>query len=230
MLTRVALTGGIGAGKSTVARHLETLGAYVIDYDELARDVVAPGSMGLRRVVDLFGPEALSKEGTMNRPWISQKIFGNPRLRDDLDDIVHPLVFAEASRLETEWLAAHAEAEGAPVGAQQSRRVVVHDIPLLVESGRADWFDVVIDVEAPARVRMHRLMDERGMSMEAAASRIDSQSSQQQREDLAQFVIDSNQPMEQTFEQVDRVFEKIVKGLVPEDRSSRAILGTKENR
>jgi dephospho-CoA kinase len=212
MLTRVALTGGIGAGKSTVARHLESLGAYVIDYDVLAREAVAPGSVGLRRVVDLFGPEALTKDGTMNRPWISRRIFGNSQQQQALDDIVHPLVFAEASRLETEWLAAHAEAENAPVGAQQSRRVVVHDIPLLVESGRADWFDVVIDVEAPAHVRMHRLMSDRGMSMEEASSRIDSQSSQQQRQALATFVIDSNQPVEQTFEQVDRVFEKIVTG------------------
>jgi dephospho-CoA kinase len=203
MLTRVALTGGIGAGKSTVARHLESLGAYVIDYDVLSRQAVAHGTVGLRRVVDLFGPEALTTTGEMNRGWISQRIFADPQMRDDLDDIIHPLVFAEA---------AHTEREKPPVGGVQGRRVVVHDIPLLVESGRADWFDVIIDVEAPARIRMHRLMEERGMSMEEASSRIDSQASQREREQVATYVIDSNQPLEQTFEQVDTVFQKIVKG------------------
>ncbi|MCI1902428.1 MAG: dephospho-CoA kinase [Bifidobacteriaceae bacterium] len=212
MLTRVALTGGIGAGKSTVARHLESLGAYVIDYDVLSRQAVAHGTVGLRRVVDLFGPEALTTMGEMNRGWISQRIFADPQMRDGLDDIIHPLVFAEAARLETEWLTAHTEREKPPVGGVQGRRVVVHDIPLLVESGRADWFDVIIDVEAPARVRMHRLMAERGMSMEEASSRIDSQASQREREQVATYVIDSNQPLEQTFEQVDTVFQKIVKG------------------
>lgn len=202
MFTRVALTGGIGAGKSTVARHLEELGAFVIDYDVIARAVVSRGSRGLRQVVDLFGPEALTKEGTMNRPWVSKKVFVNPQLRQQLDDIVHPLVFAEAARLENEWLASTPH--------DGRRRVAVHDIPLLVESGRADWFDVVIDVEAPARVRMHRLMDERGMSMEAAAARIDSQSTQEQRQALATYVIDANKPLEQTFEQVDTVFNRIM--------------------
>lgn len=205
MFTRVALTGGIGAGKTTVARHLSDLGAYVIDYDVLAREVVKKGSDGLRRVVDLFGPEALSMTGEMNRPWISRQIFVNPDLRKKLDDIVHPLVFAEASRLETAWLATQPSSE-------TSRHIVVHDIPLLVESGRADWFDVVVDVESPARVRMHRLIETRGMSMEAAAARIDSQSSREQRTALATVVIDSNQPMEQMFEQVDIVYRQLVKG------------------
>lgn len=204
MLTRVALTGGIGAGKSTVARHFEERGAFVIDYDVLARQVVAKGSKGLHAIVDLFGPEALTKDGTMNRAWVSQKIFMDPELRQQLDDIVHPLVFAHAARQENEWLAASPD--------RGVRKIVVHDIPLLVESGRADWFDTVIDVEAPARVRMHRLMRERGMSMEDAAARIDSQSTAEQRRALATYVIDTNTPLEQTFEQADSVFNRIMAG------------------
>ena len=209
MFTRVALTGGIGAGKTTVAQHLSQLGAYVIDYDVLARRAVEKGSEGLRKVVDLFGPEAITRTGEMNRPWVSQQIFANPQLRQKMDDIVHPLVFAQAARMETAWLGSHPSKK---IDGHEERKVVVHDIPLLVESGRADWFDVVIDVESPARVRMHRLMDTRGMSMEEAASRIDSQASEEQRKALATVVINSNQPMEQMFEQVDIVYYQLLKG------------------
>ena len=117
-MMRIGLTGGIAAGKSTVAAQLKQLGALHINYDALAHQIVEPGGVALPQIVAEFGPDALLADGTMNRPWIADHVFGAnaaPGARERLDAIEHPLIYAEAARLEHE----HPEAA-----------IIIHDIPL----------------------------------------------------------------------------------------------------
>lgn len=200
MFTRVGLTGGIAAGKTTVARRFAQLGAYVIDYDALSRQAVARGSAGLSAIVDAFGPEALNPDGTLNRPWMAAQVFSDPAKRATLNRIVHPLVFREAGRLEGMWLDANPEPRDG------TRRLVVHDIPLLVETARRDYFDAILTVEAPPRVRMRRMVETRGMTPAEAADRIDAQSTYDQRVAISDYIIDSTKPMGEMMEDVDRLY------------------------
>lgn len=200
MFTRVGLTGGIAAGKSTVAKRFVQLGAYVIDYDQLARQAVAKGSEGLDQVIQRFGRRARGRDGEMNRAWVSAHVFSDPKKLQELNDIVHPIVFREAGRLEYQWLDMHPEPKDG------TRRLVVHDIPLLVETSRWDYFDAIITVEAPKETRIRRMIRNRGMKREDAVARINNQASQQQRFDICDYVIDSTKPLEQMFEDVDRLY------------------------
>lgn len=202
MFTRIGLTGGIGAGKSTLAHHFEKNGALVLDYDALSREVTAPGTETLFRIVDAFGPQARGLDGHLDRSWIAKEIFADPRKRSVLNDIIHPAVFRRAGALETAWLET-------PHEYFPGWQVAVHDIPLLVESGRADFFDVVLAVEAPARTRLHRLVEERGMTMEAAAARIDAQASDEDRRAIATYTIDATQPVEQMFDYADSILTNL---------------------
>ena len=133
---RVGLTGGVASGKSTVSSILAELGAVVIDGDKLAREVVERGTPGLAPVVEAFGPEILTPEGDMDRAAVGQIVFNDEARRKVLEGIIHPLVFERYAELE-----AAAPQDG----------IVIHDIPLLAESGRADTFDEVIVVDAPGR-------------------------------------------------------------------------------
>jgi dephospho-CoA kinase len=205
MFTRIGLTGGIGAGKSTIAQHLVDEGYFVIDYDELAHRVVEPGTDGLRQVVEYFGPHALKIDGSMNREWIASQIFDNQTKRDALDDIIHPMVFDEAMSQERDYLLSPEVVSASP----SERFLVFHEIPLLVESHSQGYFDRIITVEAPPRIRMNRLVELRGMSLADAATRIDSQASEDERRSAAQNVIDSTQPIELMFEQVDKIIQEI---------------------
>src|SRR5436190_14150368 len=132
-MTRVGLTGGVASGKSTVSTMLEELGAVIIDADVIAREVVAKGTPGLAAVVEEFGEELLGPDGELDRPAMGRLVFGDQQARRRLESIVHPLVFERIVALE----------EQAPADS-----VVVHDIPLLAESGRADTFDAVVVVDA----------------------------------------------------------------------------------
>lgn len=219
MFSRIGLTGGIGAGKSTIARHFQSRGAYTLDYDAITRDVLAPGSVGLQEVTQLLGPEAQLDDGSMNRQWVAQEVFGRPELLRRLNSIVHPFIFAEAEKRETDWLAVHDDAAnfgaGEGSGSRYSRRgcqrrIVVHEVPLLVETGVAKWFDAIIDVEAPEEVRISRLVENRHMSRAEAAERIQAQASSADREAIATYVIRSDQPMEQMLAQADRIYDKLI--------------------
>src|SRR6478735_7437673 len=154
---RVGLTGGIGSGKSTVSAILAELGAVVIDADRLAREVVAKGTPGLERVVEAFGPDILTPEGDMDRAKVGESVFNDEAKRKVLEGIVHPLVFERYAELE-----ASAPEDG----------IVIHDIPLLAESGRADTFDAVLVVDVPAEVQVERLARDRGMAQQDAEARI----------------------------------------------------------
>jgi dephospho-CoA kinase len=170
----VGLTGGIGAGKSTVARMLAGRGALVLDADVAAREVVAPGTDGLEAVVREFGAEVLAPDGSLDRAALAGRIFSDPERRGALNAIIHPRVRA--------WMAERVAA--APAGS-----VVVQDIPLLVESGLTGLFDLVVVVDAADAVRVGRLVRDRGMDRADAEARIAAQAPREQRLAAADAVI-----------------------------------------
>jgi len=192
-VTRIGLTGGIGSGKSTVAALLAAHGAVVVDADEIARDVVEPGTPGLVAVVAEFGPDVLSESGTLDRARLAQIVFNDPAALQRLNEIVHPLVGAESQRL----------ISAAPAGA-----VLVYDVPLLVESGLQDVFDSVVVVEAPENVRLERLTA-RGVDPQDAVRRMANQASGEQRAAVADYVIDNSGALPDLAAQVERVWVAI---------------------
>jgi dephospho-CoA kinase len=176
-LLRVGLTGGIGSGKSEVARRLAEHGAVLIDADVAARKVVEPGSPGLAQVAEAFGDQVLRPDGSLNRERLGEIVFGDPGLRAKLNAIVHPLVRA--------WMQ---EAERAAVQANGDA-VVVHDVPLLAESRGTAGFDAVIVVDVPPDLQIERLVSQRGMSEEQARARMAAQAGREQRLAVAGIVI-----------------------------------------
>jgi dephospho-CoA kinase len=193
-MKRVGLTGGIAAGKSAVSGMLEDLGAVVIDADVLAREVVRTGTPGLDAVVAAFGEEDLGADGELDRPAMARLVFGDEDARRRLEAIVHPLVFERIVELEA----------AAPQDA-----VVVHDIPLLAESGRAGTFDAVLVVDAPAEVQVARMVHDRGWSEAEARARIDAQASRQDRLSIATHVNDNTGTLEDLRNRVAEVFEEL---------------------
>ena len=189
-MERVGLTGGIAAGKSVATRHFQELGITVLDYDQLARAVVEPGTPGLAAVVAAFGDEVLTEDGRLNRSLLAHKVFGDDEARERLEEIVHPLVIAESSRLDS-----LAEAAG--------ERIVVHDIPLLVEVAGPDPFDAVIVIDAPPEVRAARLINGRGWTEEEAWGRIDAQIDDEVRREAADVVFDGSGTEENLCRQID---------------------------
>ena len=194
---RVGLTGGIASGKSTVSRILRELGAVVIDADQLAREVVAKGTPGLDAVVDELGPGVLTDDGELDRPAVGRLVFADDSARTRLEAVVHPLVFEEIVRLE----------EAAPAGA-----VVVHDIPLLAESGRAGTFDAVLVVDVTPEVQLARMVRDRGWTREDAESRMRAQASRADRLAVATHVIDNSGSMEELRRRVQRLYAELVRG------------------
>lgn len=191
---RVGLTGGIATGKSSVSTLLRELGAVVIDADALAREVVARGTPGLERVVAAFGSGLLTPAGDLDRPAMGALVFADAEARRRLEAIVHPLVFERIVELET----------GAPDGA-----IVVHDIPLLAESGRAETFDAVVVVHAPEKVQVERMLRDRGWTEEEARSRIAAQASAEDRLGIATYVIDNTGTREDLRDRVTEVFGEL---------------------
>ena len=191
---RVGLTGGIASGKSTVSSILRELGAVVIDADALAREVVAKGTPGLSAVVAEFGDGLLTPDGELDRPAMGALVFADESARKRLEAIVHPLVFERIVALEAD----------APAGA-----VVVHDIPLLAESGRAETFDAVVVVEAPADVQVERMVRDRGWSEEDALARIAAQATPGERRAIATHVIENTGTLEDLRQRVTEVFEEL---------------------
>ncbi|MDP9392228.1 MAG: dephospho-CoA kinase [Actinomycetota bacterium] len=193
-MLRVGLTGGIGAGKSAVAARLAELGAVVVDADVLAREAVEPGSAGLAEVVETFGPEVLNDTGSLDRAAMARRVFVDPAARARLEAIVHPRVRRRAAQI---------EAAAGPAA------VVVHDIPLLVETGQADRFDVVVVVDVPPDVQLRRLVRQRGMSEDEARDRIAAQARREQRLAAADVVIDNTGTCEDLRHRVTEVFEQL---------------------
>lgn len=173
---RVGLTGGIASGKSEVARLLGSHGAVVIDADQLAREVAAPGSPGWAEVVRVFGTEVLTAEGELDRPALARRVFGEESARRALEQIIHPRVRARAAALEDRL---------------DPDALVVHDIPLLVETGQSSDFDVVVVVEAAEEVQVERATAGKGLTEQEVRSRMSAQATPQRRREVADYVLDN---------------------------------------
>jgi dephospho-CoA kinase len=186
----IALTGGIGSGKSTVARRWVELGATEIDADVLAREVVAPGSAGLALVAKQFGSEVLASDGTLDRAALAKIAFSSEENRKLLESILHPLI-QQLALEKVEGLSG----------------VIVYTIPLFVESNSKLKFDKVVTISCDEAVRVKRLVESRGMSQGEAISRISAQASDAQREAVSDIVIDSNCTMAELVSRADSVFE-----------------------
>ncbi|OXS36117.1 dephospho-CoA kinase [Streptomyces sp. XY006] len=195
-MLKVGLTGGIGAGKSEVSRLLVACGAVLIDADRIAREVVAPGTPGLAAVVEAFGEEILTEDGSLDRPRLGSIVFADPAKLAALNAIVHPLVGARSRELE------EAAAEDA---------VVVHDVPLLTENGLAPLYDLVIVVDASPETQLDRLVRRRGMTEEDARARMAAQASGEQRRAIADIVIDNDVPLEELERRVKDVWAELVR-------------------
>jgi len=174
-MLKVALTGGIGSGKSTVAEYLEELGAYVIDSDQLARDVIERGTPGYEAVLAAFGDEILT-DGDVDRAKLAAIVFKDPTSRLKLEGIIHPLVRDAAEKM---------------VRNLPAESIVINQIPLLVETGGAKRFDYVVAVSADEEVRRARLID-RGMKDYEITKRLAAQVNDAEREKVAHYVVTNN--------------------------------------
>lgn len=193
----IALTGGIASGKSVVADRLASHGAVVVDADALARKVVEPGTPGLARIAEEFGPGVIAADGTLDRAALGAIVFTDADKRAALNAITHPEIMRLGNQLFDDAAAADPHAVG------------VYDVPLLVEAvhERPRKYDLVVVVHADAETRIRRMVDLRGMTREEAAHRINSQASDAERLAIADVVIDSDGPLERTLEQADELWE-----------------------
>ncbi|MFG2883202.1 dephospho-CoA kinase [Streptomyces sp. NPDC048297] len=195
-MLKVGLTGGIGAGKSEVSRLLVEHGAVLIDADRIAREVVAPGTPGLAAVVEAFGEEILTADGSLDRPRLGSIVFADPGRLAVLNSIVHPLVGARSRELE------RAAAPGA---------VVIHDVPLLTENGLSSLYDLVIVVDASPETQLDRLIRLRGMTEDDARARMAAQATREQRRQIADIVIDNDVPLDELKKRVAEVWDDLVR-------------------
>lgn len=193
----IALTGGIAAGKSTVARRWHERGAVIIDADALAREAVAPGSAGLEAIVDRFGADVLDEHGALDRGALGRRVFADEAERSALNAIVHP----EVRRLYREAVARARDAD--------PDALIVYDVPLLAEARARDEFGLVVVVDAPAQVRVRRLVEHRGMTDQEARERVAAQLTDDERRALADIVIDASGTLESTLEHADEVWSTL---------------------
>jgi dephospho-CoA kinase len=193
-MKRVGLTGGVASGKSTVSAILDELGAVIIDADVLAREVVAPGTDGLRKVVEAFGRDVLTDNGELDRPAMGTIVFADPQKRRVLEGIIHPRVRERGAEIE------------ASAGSDD---VVVHDIPLLTETGQAGGFDAVIVVDVPTETQVERMVELRGMTREDAEARVAAQASREERLKIATHVVDNTGTLEDLRGRVTEVYREL---------------------
>ncbi len=197
MVKHIGLTGGIASGKSAVAARLASRGAVIIDADLLAREVVEPGTAGLKAVVARFGADIVSADGSLDRAALGRRVFGDAQARADLEAIIHPAVRARAAEL----------AAAAP-----NDSVVVQVIPLLVEVGLADGFDLVVVVDVDPAVQRQRLAARDGYGPAEIDARIGAQASRRARLAQADVVIGNNGSMEELNASVDRFWRQYAAG------------------
>ena len=190
----VGLTGGIASGKSTVARRRVDHGAVHVDADALSREVVEPSTPGLAAVATEFGASVLAADGSLDRAALGAIVFADADARGRLEAIIHPRVHARTAEL-------IAAAEAADPAA-----VVVYDVPLLVEARRELQFDMIVVCEAPAEVRIDRLLTHRDMSRAEAERRISAQASDEERRAVADVIIDTSGSLQHTLDQVDALW------------------------
>jgi dephospho-CoA kinase len=191
----VGLTGGIGSGKSTVARLLEKRGAVVFDADLLAREAVEPGTPGHAAVIERFGADVLAPGGELDREALASIVFADPSARRDLEEIVHP----EVRRLFAEGSEAYRDTD----------RVVVFSAPLLVETGMHTAFEILVVVSATVATQIERLMRQRGMSEASIRARIQAQAPLEDKAAVADFLVDNEGTLEELERQVERLWNDL---------------------
>jgi dephospho-CoA kinase len=192
-LVRVGLTGGIASGKSIVAAELAARGAVIIDADVLAREVVEPGTPALTAIVDRFGMQVL-RDGRLDRSRLAEIVFADPIARQDLERIVHPAVRVRAAELER---------------AADEAAVVVHVIPLLIETGQHEDFDLVVTVDTDHEAQVQRLMARNGFTRAEAESRIAAQASREDRRRNADVVLHNTGSMAKLKQQIDALWTEL---------------------
>jgi dephospho-CoA kinase len=194
-MLRAGLTGGIGSGKSTVSARLGELGAVVLDADKAARAVVEPGTPGLAAITAAFGADVLAADGSLDRAKLAAIVFADEAALGRLNAITHPLIHEHIRA-----------AEEAAIAAGGDDLVLVHDVALLAEWGRAKEFDLVIVVDVPAETQLERLTGQRGMTEDQARARMAAQATREQRLAVADIVIDNSGTREDLNRRVDEVW------------------------
>lgn len=192
----VGLTGGIAAGKSSVAARWVQLGAIEIDADVLARQAVEPGSQTLGKIAELFGAQTITADGELDRAAVAQIVFNDPTKRQQLEQIIHPRV-RELAQQRIQELPADA--------------IAVYTVPLLVEANVSLPFDMVVTVEAPQQEQIKRMVANRGMSEAEALARIKSQATPAQRANRADVILNSNQTLAELLADADALWTRIVR-------------------
>ncbi|WP_193790017.1 dephospho-CoA kinase [Streptomonospora alba] len=191
-MLRVGLTGGIGSGKSAVARRLEGHGALIVDADQISREVVEPGTSGLEEIAAEFGDDVLTEEGRLDRPRLGEIVFSDTAKLAKLNAIVHPRVGARTEEL----------MKGASADA-----VVVYDVPLLVENDLGGLYDVVVVVDVPEEEQVARVVHNRGMDADQVRARINAQAARDRRRAAADIVVDNSGTPEDLDARVAEVWE-----------------------
>lgn len=195
------LTGSIGVGKSFVDGVLAELGCHVLDADDTAREVVAPGSAGLRDVVAEFGPAILQDDGTLDRSKLGALVFENAEKRAVLNSILHPSIIAQQDQHLREW------------GSEHPNGIAVVDAALMIESGGYKRFDKVIVVHCRPEMQLGRLMARNNLTRDEAAKRIGAQMSQEEKKKFADYLIDTSDGFEAARKRTEEVYEELMKDL-----------------
>lgn len=198
MAIRIGLTGGISSGKSTISKWLREWGYPVIDADEVAKKVMEKGELAYLKVVEAFSPEILLENGEIDRVKLGGMIFPNEALRNQLNQIVHPIVHKEMEKIGQMYI-------------ENGHSIVVFDVPLLLEGKMHMKMDVILVVSVDENTQLERLMKRNGLTKEAAESRIHAQMSTAERLCYADFVIDNQGTLEETKEQLKKVMNDIEK-------------------
>jgi dephospho-CoA kinase len=193
----IGLTGGIASGKSTVARRLAERGAVAVDADQIAREVVEPGTPALAEIAATFGDGVLNADGSLNRAALGAIVFSDESSRLRLNAITHPAVLRRSTERFEEARRANPDA------------IIVYDVPLLVETANAYPFDLIVVAHADAETRIRRLVELRGMAADEATRRIRSQASDEERLAVADVVIDTDGTLEHTLAQADSLWERL---------------------
>jgi dephospho-CoA kinase len=193
----VGLTGGIASGKSLVSKILKDLGAYLIDADKIAHQVIQPRRPAYQEILKQFGKSILRKDGTIDRSRLGKLVFADPAKRANLEKIIHPRVFAIE------------EARRKQISKKDPRAVIIFDAPLLIETHAHEWMDRVILVYADRKTQLKRLMDRDHLDTKEAKRRISAQLSNREKKKVADFIIDGSRSTKEVAEQTKTIFEKL---------------------
>lgn len=198
-MTLIALTGGIGSGKSTAAAYLASQGALVVDADQITRELQKAGTDAFNEIVARFGTEVVGENGELDRKSLAEIVFADESQRKVLEGIIHPRVKAESERIFNE------------AQSDDPELLVVYDVPLLRESNRLGNWDAIIVTEAPLELRIDRLVNSRGMSLAEAQARLGAQENDQERRGFADYLVDTSGSLDELHAQLDQIIRSLAK-------------------